>query len=88
MSKAKEELVDLVRAALVRAEAIGDPDQLDHYAETVVDAVQNDEDRCGWLIADGSVMQVEETSLRDPGDENWTYEVYCFVPEDGAGDGE
>lgn len=88
MSNAKQDLTALVRRGLVGADAIGDPDQLDYYAESVVEALTANEVTDGWLITGKRILKVEETSLTDPGDENWAYDVYCTPPEDDDTDEE
>ena len=75
---ARNELALQIRQALVDVGAIGDPDQLDQYAEGVVEQLcrwRHDADTEGWLISRGDVYVLLETD-RDGTDDGRSFGTY------------
>lgn len=86
MSTPREQLRDLLRTVV--NEYYEDPDDYEDNVKPLADdllaALTANEVTAGWLITGDKIRIVEETSLTDPGDENWAYQVYCTPPEDDA----
>lgn len=87
MSMARDQLRDVILGVL--DEYFEDPDDYEDHikpmADDLIAALTANEFTAGWLITGSDVYQVEETDLTDPGDENWTYVVYCEVPDEEEG---
>lgn len=90
MSTARNELLEVVRK--VAGEYFEDPDDYEDHikplADDILAALAAGAVTEGWLITGKRILKVEETSLTDPGDENWTYVAYCEPPEGDEGDDE
>ncbi|HEV2346402.1 MAG TPA: hypothetical protein VGS97_20050 [Actinocrinis sp.] len=90
MSTAREQLLEMVRKVV--DQYFGDSDDYEDNVKPMADdllaALTANEVTEGWLITGKRILKVEETSLTDPGDENWAYDVYCTPPEDDEDDEE
>jgi len=68
MADAREEMRDAIRRGLRDASAIGDPDQIEDYVDSVMaQLMETRRDELGWLVLGNleHVYRVEQASMTD-----------------------
>lgn len=79
--QARAKLRDQMVQALYRVDAIGDPDQLRGYADSIIESL-TDRNSVGWLITATGVHEVIEVDHQDNNGEYVTYQVFTVPGSD------